>query len=410
MAWVALAILGLSSAPLWEWWWQRQSDEEPCLLLLLPLAWTLSRPPAAQDWRVSALLLWTQALLAPWLPRLGRAVLFALALGCFLSRWRNGRAVSLPVAGLCLLALPGLSSTQFLLGYPFRALAAQLAALLLRGYGVVAEGVSLSVGGQPVVVDAPCSGLRMTWLSLALVLALAWKRNWRIGATLRWSCISLVGMVLANGWRVASLFVLSRQNGPDWMHEGIGLVIFGGAVLALATLSPPSTVEEPPTPGPRRGLKWLLAGALLNLVPYPAAPPRAVQPSTWPSYFEGRALIPVPLDAAEARFYLDFPGSLARFTDGRHQLLVRYITQVTRKLHDSSDCFRGLGYRIEHQALWRDPQDVLWRTYDARRGAESLKVRERIYSAEGNWTDVSQWFWTAGRGPWWSLCVVSKVR
>src|SRR3954471_9584540 len=95
----------------------------------------------------------------------------------------------------------------------------------------------------------------------------------------------------------------------------------------------------------------LLAAALLaSLTPLLA---RSVRPNSaleavtsppWPAEFQGRLLTRVPLADAERRFLGDFPGAVARFTDGQRDLLLRWVTQPTRRLHAADDCYRAWGF------------------------------------------------------------------
>jgi hypothetical protein len=133
----------------------------------------------------------------------------------------------------------------------------------------------------------------------------------------------------------------------------------------------------------------------------------------WPASFEGRALTRLPLTEREERFGGDFPGLTARFTDGRREVIVRWVTDATRKLHPASDCFAGLGYRVRPLPLRVDDAGARWGGFTAERGGEKYRVYERIYAAGGgSWADVSTWYWAAaggeGSGPWWAVTVAER--
>jgi len=135
----------------------------------------------------------------------------------------------------------------------------------------------------------------------------------------------------------------------------------------------------------------------------------------WSSTFEGKALTPLPLNEMEKTFASDFPGRLMRFTDGEREIIVRWVTEATRKLHPASDCFQGLGYTVKPLAAFRDRDGSLWASFAATKGDEQLLVRERIISDDGEtWTDVSAWYWSAlrhqGSGSWWAITVAEKQR
>lgn len=129
----------------------------------------------------------------------------------------------------------------------------------------------------------------------------------------------------------------------------------------------------------------------------------------WPTHFENHPLTALPLSPLEQSLQKDFPGRVGRFTDGRREIILRWVTRETRKLHASSDCFKANGYRLEMRPIKRIGGQ-LWSSFRATRGQVSLEVAERIYSADGGqWSDVSAWYWAAqlGRtqGPWWAVTV-----
>lgn len=137
--------------------------------------------------------------------------------------------------------------------------------------------------------------------------------------------------------------------------------------------------------------------------------------SGWPTSFKGRALTMLPLSERERRFSRDFPGQTARFTDGEREIIIRRVTEATRKLHPASDCFEGIGYRVRPLPLRVDNMGARWGSFIAMRGAERLRVYERIYADDGGngWSDVSAWYWAAATGgktsaPWWSVVIAEK--
>lgn len=164
-------------------------------------------------------------------------------------------------------------------------------------------------------------------------------------------------------------------------------------------------------------LFYILACAVAALVPFLAAESgrssfNASLFPGWPAQFEGKTLTPLPLTQLEQRFATDFPGKIARFTDGRREIVVRWVTEPTRKLHPASDCFQGIGYSVKPLALHRDAGGSLWSSFDATKGNDRVRVYERIHSDSGaTWTDVSAWYWSAfrdGSGSWWAITVAEK--
>jgi hypothetical protein len=135
----------------------------------------------------------------------------------------------------------------------------------------------------------------------------------------------------------------------------------------------------------------------------------------WPDHFEGRSLKLQELSEREQRFAADFPGKIAKFSDGQRTIIMRWVTRETRKLHPAADCFRGAGNRVENLLAGLDSQQSLWGRFNAVKGNESFQVSERISDDQGNgWADVSAWYWTAllrkSTGPWWAITIVDSIR
>ena len=132
----------------------------------------------------------------------------------------------------------------------------------------------------------------------------------------------------------------------------------------------------------------------------------------WPTKFDGKTLTPLALNKIEQHFASDFPGRIARFTDGQRELIIRWVTEPTRKLHPSSDCFQGLGYTVKPLAAHRDERNTLWTRFSAAKDNDRLIVLEQIHADSGEtWTDVSAWYWSALQhesGSWWAITVAEK--
>jgi hypothetical protein len=128
----------------------------------------------------------------------------------------------------------------------------------------------------------------------------------------------------------------------------------------------------------------------------------------WPSTWDGRLLRPLALSEVELRFAAQFPGAIARLTDGERQFVMREVNQPTRMLHPAVDCYRALGYRIDAARLETDTEQRRWRCFEAQRDGQHWRVCERIVDADGAaYTDTSSWFWAAmlgrSRGPWQAI-------
>ncbi len=144
----------------------------------------------------------------------------------------------------------------------------------------------------------------------------------------------------------------------------------------------------------------------------------AASPDTvvnWPAEFEGRELIPLELSAKEQAFSKDFPGKIARFTDGDREILIRYLKRPSRSLHPSADCLRGAGFTIENKPLRLDQDGNLWGCVLAKRNTDTFKVCESIHDNFGkSWYDVSSWYWAAvlrkTQGGWWAITVAEAIK
>lgn len=156
------------------------------------------------------------------------------------------------------------------------------------------------------------------------------------------------------------------------------------------------------------------AAALAPLFDTPSPVADTLTTPPWPAEYEGSPIQQVPLSAAEQKVHADFPGKVARFTDGRRELILRWVTTGTRRLHPSSQCFRGLGYVVTEQPPELDRNGARWSCFKATRGATDLRVRERITNAgeEASWTDVSAWYWStvlhSSRGPWLATTIIER--
>jgi hypothetical protein len=142
--------------------------------------------------------------------------------------------------------------------------------------------------------------------------------------------------------------------------------------------------------------------------------PDTLPAQEWPREIHGTVLRPLALTAVEQRFAQKFPGRIGRFEAGGDVWVLRDVARPTRALHPAGDCFRGLGYRIEHTQLHSDAEARLWRCFVAERDRERVRVCERIVDAQGRgFVDASSWFWAAalGRssGPWRAMTRVEGL-
>lgn len=125
----------------------------------------------------------------------------------------------------------------------------------------------------------------------------------------------------------------------------------------------------------------------------------------WPTHFQGRMLHELPMNERERNVLAGFPGAVSRFTDGERDIVMRWVTQPTRRLHPAEDCYRGLGFETSQSHIVSDGDGTQWRCFTASRDGEHRQVCEQLQDSEGGrWTDVSAWYWAAAlkrsEGPW----------
>jgi hypothetical protein len=135
--------------------------------------------------------------------------------------------------------------------------------------------------------------------------------------------------------------------------------------------------------------------------------------SGWPKSFEGHSLRQQELSGKELDFAKGFPGKIARFSDGSREIIIRWVTVRTRKLHPASDCFRGMGYTVQNLPLYVDQEHREWNNLEASLGDIHLHVRELIFDDHGsNWSTASSWYWAVllgkTEGPWWAVTIAER--
>jgi exosortase/archaeosortase family protein len=238
--------------PVWIWYVRRlgESPDDVLALAALMLLFALSarrrsRAELARsairgaDLLPSLVALAAYAVSLPLLPRLASAMLAFAALGFSWSLWRYGTPYRPWAVGLGLLGLPMASSLAFYFGYPLRVASGAVALVLLRAGGVAAtrEGVTLRWNQDLVMVDAPCSGLRMLWAGLLLGCCLAGLFRLRARASLLVAAVAVLLAVIGNGLRTAALFWADTSwiALPGPAHEGVGAIVF--AVMALGLVA-----------------------------------------------------------------------------------------------------------------------------------------------------------------------------
>ena len=133
----------------------------------------------------------------------------------------------------------------------------------------------------------------------------------------------------------------------------------------------------------------------------------------WPTQYEGRELTEMALTPREVAFVRNFPGRVGRFSDGRREIIIRWVGAPTRRLHSAADCFRGSGYSVSPMPVRRDATGAPMGCFRAGHQGDDMIVCEVIREKRGeSWPDVSAWYWNAMFGsspaPWWSFVVAEK--
>ncbi len=141
----------------------------------------------------------------------------------------------------------------------------------------------------------------------------------------------------------------------------------------------------------------------------------AQKASSWPVQFDGKILTPLPAAAADRFFQNGFPGHVARFSDGRRQIVLRQVNKATRKLHPARDCFQSLGYSIDNAAMIRTENDGTRSCFDATKDGKILRICEQITDSQGGaYPEVAAWYWPAltgqSQGPWLAATIVETIR
>lgn len=130
----------------------------------------------------------------------------------------------------------------------------------------------------------------------------------------------------------------------------------------------------------------------------------------WSAIEEVRGLKRVPLSRADAALGQGFAGTCGKFASSDTDVFVRWINRETRQVHSLADSLAADGYKVESLPALRDRTGCKWRHFSARKKSQRFDVMERIYDLRGNnFTDVSQWYWSAftrkSRGPWVAITV-----
>lgn len=258
----SLLLLQLAAFwPAWQWFWWRMTTCPNEIWEVLPLAavagmvflrWNASSnsPGGTEpDLRMPTALTLLYAVTFPLLPALPRTALALTALTASLSILFLKRRFHLGLWGLMLLSLQLHNGLQFYLGYPLRVFVAAVTAPLLRlsGFNVIREGTCLNWGGELILIDAPCSGIKMLWAGLFLGFLLTTFGNLNTIRTLLVLVCATVIVVFANILRATALFYIESNviSAPAWCHSGIGVLMFAITAIAIVLCAEKLQKEAP---------------------------------------------------------------------------------------------------------------------------------------------------------------------
>ena len=155
------------------------------------------------------------------------------------------------------------------------------------------------------------------------------------------------------------------------------------------------------------------AAALAPLLDRAKATAAAAPFPGWPTHYQERTLVALPLTERETAFVRDFPGRVGRFSDGQREIIIRWVGAPSRRLHSAADCFRSSGYSVTPLPARRDPAGATMGCFRATLHGASMTVCELIRDDHGgSWSDVSAWYWDgmlrASPPPWWSFVVAEN--
>jgi exosortase/archaeosortase family protein len=254
---ILLLVQAAAFWPVWGWAASRmRAGDADEIVALLAAAGALLVAPRSRGLSSSE---GARLLLAPTLLTLAYAgavaiqappLLHAMVASCALlatwCAWRWNAHPHPAALGLALLALPALPTAQFVLGFPLRAAAGEIAARLLQlcGLAVEREGVSLRLGERLVAIDAPCSGVNMLWMAVLLALVLAALGGASTARTALLVTTAAALAVAGNALRAASLFftesgIVALPAGvrAESVHGALGVVAFALAAGPLVWMA-----------------------------------------------------------------------------------------------------------------------------------------------------------------------------
>jgi exosortase/archaeosortase family protein len=455
-----LPILG-TALVLWSslrWYWFRICDgSDECLsalaLLTAMALVAFSKAPYTEgstgnrqkpNWAFPGLLTIVYTLSLPFASKPVLGILMVLILGaaakCSGALAKEKLAATLAMLSL---ALPLTSAFNFYCQWTLQVCFAHAATAIfsLYGYFLEVQGASLLFGGQPIVIDPACSGLHFIWFSLYLGILIAYFRKASATRTICTLAISICAALVGNLARIvvlSFLFMIGLSDfaGNSIIHQAVGASAFF-LIACLIFLSFEIKLKSKFfywNPHNVLGkFSWVqpvlnklqisqsayfivcLVSVLMNATT--AQEPIGVGKAQecWPDQLEGRHLAPRPLSKQETAFVQNFPGSIAKFSDGQGEVIFRKVYIPTRQLHPISECLRATGFKIGQESLVEDKSGARWNRVVATMDRRTLNVDEKITDTSGHsWPTIQAWYWAAilgqSKGPWFSITKIRLCR
>jgi len=114
-------------------------------------------------------------------------------------------------------------------------------------------------------------------------------------------------------------------------------------------------------------------------------------------YRERYDLTLCPPSELEREFSRNFPGVIETYHHNEGFIIFRQVTGSTRKLHDSSVCFKSGGFLLSSETIKADSSGRNWKHYSIQNETTQWHVRSIVLSQnnQNSWHDVGEWFWSA---------------
>lgn len=322
------------------------------------------------------------------------------------------------LSALFIFALPVEMVLERALGFPLQMISAELSCGILRAVfsDVTCNGVRITVEGQDVLVDLPCSGATGLLLTLAAFTTLNALYRPRLWVAAMAGLATLALAIIGNAFRI-SLLAGGLVHGFDVMaepaHSAIGLVTLalGLTPLFLWYRPRPATrrIAWPEITLPRPAMLGLamasLAGAVA-IVSLPGKPVDISQHMTAPALplqLAGHRGRNVPLTPLETYYFEAYGGAASKAQFGPLGLNIVSTTSPLRHLHGPEACLRGLGYTVRFLGTQLDGlPTALYRATGP--DGRDWRVSVSFVSNTGHITPSvgeAVWHWMTGAAPAW---------